>query len=158
MKSQSSETGAIVNPTQDVSAGDRAVAGLFGGWGSGSAMALFLVIAGLLRGEPAALTLSRFAITPGGQALAGTLTHLAVAGVYGLVFGLGWSAAPRYFSGNRGWLALLAGVGYGALLWLAARSLILPGSGSLLRDIPAGVFLAAHLIYGALLGWLVGRG
>ncbi len=134
------------------SPGDAAVSGLFGGLGGGALMAAFLVLAGLLAGQGVGDTLRHFASGENTSPVQGLLAHLAVSGVYGLVFGLGW----RYGKGKRfsrvpGWMG---GLAYGVLLWIIALAVILPGTDSPLRSVPPGVLAAAHILYGATLGAL----
>jgi hypothetical protein len=134
------------------SPGDAAVSGLFGGLGAGMLMAGFLALAGLLAGQGMGTFLGSFASGENVSPVQGLLTHLAVSGVYGVVFGLGW----RYAKGNRpsrvpGWMG---GLAYGILLWILALAVILPGTDSPLRLLPPGVLAAAHAVYGIALGAL----
>jgi hypothetical protein len=133
--------------------GDAAVDGLFGGVVAGIGMAGYLVIAGLAAREGPGLVLGRFAPDAEAAALTGGLMHLAVAGVYGMLFGLGWWLLKRW----RGVPAWLAGLAYGMALLLVAETLILPGAGSSLAQIPWVHFVLAHAVYGLILGFLVGR-
>ena len=71
---------------------DAAVSGLIGGLASGLAMLAFLVVAGLLISLPPLETLARFAPGEGDNPMTGGLAHLAVSGMYGLVYGLLWHA------------------------------------------------------------------
>jgi hypothetical protein len=138
--------------TKDSTIGDAAVDGLLGGLGAGIVMAIYLVTAGLGTGDMPAALLSRF--DPGNTAspLMGALMHLAVASVYGMVFGI----AYRFV--RHGLLPTwLVGLAYGLALLLLAEVVILPGANSPLRAIPVWSFGLAHIFYGATLGWLVGR-
>jgi hypothetical protein len=54
------------------------------------------------------------------------------------------------------WLVL--GAVYGLLLFGIANAVILPRTNSLLALAPVWALGAAHVLYGAVLGWLVGRG
>ena len=145
--------------TQDYpKAGDAAVNGLFGGLVAGVGMAIALVITGLVTGSSVPTTLARFDPSNSGEALTGAVAHLAVSGIYGLVFGLIWSAATRLMRVHPSFRqAILTGGGYGLLLWLAANFVLLPGTQSPLSDIAIWQFFSAHLVYGLLLGWRVVR-
>ena len=141
-------------PQKDVSPGDAAVSGLFGGLGAGFLMAVFLALVGLLSGRGLGTYLGYFAFGEPAAPLQGLLAHLAVSGVYGLLFGLGW----RWMRGKRlrhvpGWMG---GLVYGILLWVLALAVILPGTDSPLRLIPPGLLAAAHGIFGLALGFMVG--
>ncbi len=139
-------------------AGDAAVNGLFGGLVAGVGMAIALVTTGLVTGSSGASTLARFDPSNSSQALTGTLAHLAVSGTYGLIFGLIWSTATRLMRMHPSLRqTILAGGGYGLMLWLAAHFVLLPGTQSPLRELAIWQFLSAHLVYGLLLGWRVGR-
>lgn len=146
-------------PKDQLQAGDAAVKGLFNGFIAGIGMAVVLVAAGLISGVPAAKTLERFTPVSGGGPLTGVLAHLAVSGIYGLVFGLLWSTVLRWLRLDAGlWQGILTGVAYGLLLWLGAQYILLPTTGAAIGSLPAGQFLIAHLVYGLVLGWLFGRG
>lgn len=131
--------------------GDAAVDGLLGGLGAGLAMAVFLLAAELLGGIGAAVTLGRFAPSGNGNPVTGALSHLAVAAIYGAIFG-GLTLPIR----NRipQWLA---GIIYGLVLFAIARGALLPGAGSALMEISPIYFAIAHVLYGGVLGWIVGR-
>ena len=132
--------------------GDSAVDGLFAGLGAGIVMAIFFVAAGLMGGEGPALVLSRFDPSASASPLTGALIHLAVAGVYGMLFGV----AHRFI--RPGWLPpWLMGLLYGITLLMLAEAVVLPSAASLLRAVPFWSFGLAHLIYGVMLGILVGQ-
>ncbi len=140
-----------INPVRErsVSAGDAAVGGLLHGLAAGLAMAVFLAIAGLVQGQALASVLGVFAISGGPNVLAGLLGHLAVAGVYGLVWGVAW----RLVGSRLRAPAILAGLVYGLLLWgvsqLLARSI-----GTQLALLAPWALLGGHLIYGMVVGLL----
>jgi hypothetical protein len=50
-----------------------------------------------------------------------------------------------------------AGLAYGLVLLLVAEVIVLPATGSPLRDIPIVHFALAHVIYGVVLGLLIAR-
>jgi hypothetical protein len=140
---------------RDTTIGDAAVDGLSWGVLGGVLMAVYLEATGLLMGAGLGETLNRFNPQGGDPLLVALLLHLAVAGVYGILFGVL----------NR-WLALLrkdvlapltsaiAGTVYGMLLLLLARGVLLPGAGSALMEIPLIHFGVAHLIFGISVGLL----
>lgn len=146
-------------PNERLNSGDAAVKGLFNGFIAGLTMAIVLVVAGLTRGVPAASTLDLFTPVPGSGPLGGGLAHLAVSGIYGMLFGLIWSGASRLVWWKSGiWPAIFAGAIYGLLLWLGAQYILLPTTGAALGSLPPAQFLIAHLVYGLILGGLIGRG
>lgn len=139
------------NPTHPIPTnrplGDTAVDGLLGGLLAGAAMLALLLLLGLLRGAPAAQTLGRFAAGAGGAPLVGLLLHLAVSGIYGMLFAL----LARGVRAIRPFGRYLLGGAYGLLLFALARGVLLPAAGSALLAIPAPDLLLAHLAYGLVL-------
>jgi hypothetical protein len=139
-------------------AGDAAVDGLLAGAAAGVAMAACLVVIGLLAGEGPAVVLARF--DPSGaraaSPLIGAVMHLAVSAVYGLLFGLIYRLIGRGRLVGRAAGALM-GLVYGLALFLLAQGLAATPAGAALREIPTLHFAVAHLVYGLVLGWLVGR-
>ena len=130
--------------------GDAAVDGLLGGVVAGIAMVIYLVVVNLFAGEGVAV-LNRFdpnAASP----MVGVLLHLAVSGVYGAVFGIGWKYARRLDVPT--WLG---GIVFGVALFLLAEFVLLPTSQSPLTKIPFVHFGIGHVIYGLVIGWIVGR-
>jgi hypothetical protein len=134
---------------------DAALDGLFGGLAAGLAMAAYLVVWGLVTGSGPGTVLGMFDPRERGVALSGALTHLAVAAVYGIMFGLIWWVLQRGL--RLGVPAWLAGIVYGLLLLLVAKAVVLPSAGSALAEIPMLHFTVAHVIYGAALGFLSER-
>lgn len=132
--------------------GDAAVEGLIHGIVAGVVMAAYLVVTGLLAGDSPATVLGGFGLEGGTAPLAGLLGHLAVSGVYGIIWGLLWRLV-RGRSGVPGWLA---GIAYGLALFLASQ-VLLPAAGSSLLAVPAGHLAVAHVIYGLVLGLWSGR-
>jgi|WetSurMetagenome_2_1015567.scaffolds.fasta_scaffold09827_6 hypothetical protein len=137
-------------------AGDAAVDGLLAGAAAGIAMAVYLMVAGLLAGEGPASVLARFDPARQGAPLIGAVIHLAVSAVYGLLFGLIYRLVGRGRLSGRTAGALI-GLVYGLMLLLLAQGLTFIGAGTTLREIPVVQFAIAHLIYGLVLGWLVAR-
>jgi len=96
--------------------GDAAVSGLLAGIVAGVVMAAFLAGLGFATGESVADALSHFGTGEGTTPIAGLLTHLAVSGVYGIVWGY-LLRIVRSLLPAPGWLV---GVAYGLLLFLVA--------------------------------------
>ena len=136
--------------------GDVVVDGLLSGLLAGAGMGVFLVVVGLIGGVGPGQTLGLFAPAGSGEPLTGGLMHLAVAGLYGV--GL---ALILHFLTRRGvdWrrYGWLLGVVYGLVVWVVARFVLLPGLGIALADISPAQFVPAHLVYGAVLGYALGR-
>lgn len=130
--------------------GDAAVDGLLAGALAGALMAAYLVVVGLMQGEAMGAMLARFDPYAGVSPVVGLLTHLAVASVYGALFGLGWRVMARVWPQSLAWLA---GLAYGLILLGLAQALLLPASASALRVIPLVHFAIAHAWYGLALGF-----
>jgi hypothetical protein len=137
---------------RETTTGDAAVDGLLAGGLAGVVMAVYLTVAGLTWGDGVAATLGHF--DPGGTAspVVGVISHLAVSGVYGALFGIGWRVVARL------WQRLLAyawvgGLAFGLALWGLAAVFLLPGAASALRAISPLHFAIAHLVYGLTLGF-----
>lgn len=129
--------------------GDAAVDGLLAGIAAGIAMALYLVVVSLF-GEGVAV-LNRF--DPNGASpVVGTLMHLAVAGVYGAVFGIFFNWLRRF-----NLPAWLSGLAFGLVLFGVAVTIILPSSRSALAGIPMLHLGIAHAVYGLVIGIIVGQ-
>lgn len=135
--------------------GDAAVDGLLAGMAAGVVMGVALVLMELPDDVGQLQTLGRFD-PAGGSAVAGGLLHLAVSGIYGVIFAVGnrwltgWWARAR----NYEWAI---GTGFGLAIWLAAQFTFLPGLDSALAATPPHSFAVAHLVYGGMLGYLIGR-
>lgn len=140
---------------RDISTGDAAVDGLAGGVVGGVLMAVYLEAAGLVMGEGLGRMLSRFNPQEGDSLLVAFLLHLAVAGVYGILFGILYRVAVLLRKDLLAPLpsAVLGSV-YGILLLLMARGVLLPGAGSALMEIPVLHFGIAHLLFGISAGLL----
>ena len=136
--------------------GDTAVDGLLAGLVGGLAMGLFLGLADGLAGRSPLELLAYFDPAQTGSWLAGLLAHLAVSAIYGVGFGLLLGVVGRIRPSALRWLWLL-GLGYGLLLWLVALGLVVTAVGAPLAQIPAWQFALAHLIYGLVLGFWLGR-
>ena len=141
---------------QKRSIGDAVVDGLLSGLLAGAVMGVFLVVVGLLNGASLGQTLGRFDPAGGGSPVAGALMHLAVSGLYGV----GLALILRLLAGRRGqWRrhGWLLGLAYGLVVWFVAQFALLPGLGIALAEIPLAQFIPAHLLYGAMLGYVLGR-
>ena len=136
--------------------GDAAVDGLLAGGAAGIMMAAYLVAAGLVRSEALPSIFGSFDPGPARSPLTGALVHLAVAGVYGLLYGLGrylWNQSRR-LGRLPGWLT---GTAYGLLIWTVAQTVLLPGTRSPLQQLMPLVFLLGHVVYGLGVGTLFAR-
>jgi hypothetical protein len=143
---------------REISASDAAVDGLLSGVLAGLAMVAYLALAMVVSGGSPLATLAMFAPDPQSGPLVGLLAHLAVSGIYGVLFGVSYAALLRHPGYNPpAWLHAAIGGLYGLLLLLAAWTLILPATGSQLQQIPLLQLAVGHLLYGVLLGWLVYR-
>jgi len=143
------ESRSVIRETSSV--GDAAVDGLFGGLVAGVLMAIFLILAGLTLGAGPGVTMRHFDAAAGTSPLLGGVLHLAVSCVYGLTFGILYRLVAKRVPG---WLA---GLIYGTILFLAARTLLLPAADSILMEIPFWQFGVGHLIYGLVLGVITDR-
>jgi hypothetical protein len=140
---------------KETNIGDAAVDGLLAGSAAGILMALYLILVGLLTGPGISAVLSYFDPRPAASPLVGAVTHLAVASVYGALFGLGaWFTPRRWRSKTLGWIM---GLAYGLLLLLLAQAILLPNENSPLHQIPRPHFIIAHAIYGLALGLLINQ-
>ena len=134
---------------------DSALDGLFGGLAGGVIMAAYLVAWGLAAGRSPGAVLGMFDPSMRGVAPTGAVMHMAVAAVYGILFGLiWWVVRHRLRLRAPAWLV---GAAYGLALLLVARAAVLPAAGSPLAEIPALHFAIAHVMYGAALGYLSER-
>ncbi len=113
-------------------------------------MLLFLILASWLNSGTPGEVIGMFDPAGSASILAGAAAHLAVSGVYGLIFGLLWRLIYLRRVRVPGWLA---GVLYGGLIYAAAELLIIPGSGSALLQISPVVFGIGNLIFGFTLGF-----
>jgi uncharacterized membrane protein len=138
------------------SVGDAAVDGLLHGATASVAMALYLLAAGMIAGTGPVATLSAFDLGQGTSPLRGALIHLAMAAIYGMVFGLVNRFIVRRRSIGRGG-SVIIGFLYGLLLWLITQIAFTAGINVALSSLPIVHLAVAHVIYGAVLGWLTGR-
>ena len=136
--------------------GDAAVDGLLAGFGAGVVMGVYLAGVGLLWGEGPGAVLARFSLCGEAPAVQGALTHLAVAGVYGVTGGLLYHTWRRF-----PWLqslpAALCGLGYGLFLLAVAQGVFATGISVPLSQVPPLQMATAHALYGLSLGALLGR-
>ena len=109
--------------------GDTAVDGLLAGILAGLGMAVYLVLAGLLTGIAPAMMLGRFDPKQAGNWLTGSVVHLAMSGVSGIIFALLFWGLMRLRPSLARWGWLL-GLAYGLVLWALARGIMLPNVGS----------------------------
>lgn len=139
-------------PTQ---VSDAAVDGLLYGLAAGLLMAMYLLAAAWTAGLSPGQVLGGLAPSSSASPLSGALTHLAVSGVYGLLYGLALRTLSRKPPQGTG--AWAGGLIYGTVLWALARVVLLPASGSSLLDLPPAHVAIAHALYGLALGFLMGR-
>jgi uncharacterized membrane protein YagU involved in acid resistance len=130
---------------EQFSLGEAAVEGLLAGIAAGAVMLAYLLAFGVLSGESVAVILGYFSIQVPPNPFQGVLLHLAVSGIYGLLFGIVWRLLGRRLPA---WGTALL---YGLAIYLLARFVLLPESGSPLLDIPPLHFTLAHLVYGLVL-------
>ncbi|MBI4771188.1 MAG: hypothetical protein HY784_12450 [Chloroflexi bacterium] len=149
-------TGTKELTSRHTTMGDAAVDGLWGGAQAGALMVVVLLAAGVLGGDGPAAVLARFDPSEPGSPVVGILLHLAASGVYGVLFGIGWQALGARWRG-RPLVTLAAGIAFGLASLAVAEWIILPGTESALGQFPFAAFALGHLVYGAGLGWLVGR-
>lgn len=128
------------------SVSDMAVDGLLRGLAAGLAMLAVLIGATALAGMQPADVLASFGNGADARPFHGLLSHLAVSGAYGVLWGV---LAGLYLRGAQTPIWLW-GTLYGALLWGIAV-LILPDASALMQ-IPWPILLAVHLVYGGALG------
>jgi hypothetical protein len=150
----------VARPTS-LSIGLRsAIAGLGGGIAMAIVAALIAIsrqgdiwleakqIAAVVYG-PAAITRPALAAS---AVLLGTLIHLSVSALLGLLFGLlsHWMLKLTTDFG----LALLTGMIYGMLIWLLAYFVILPQIDSALLETYVPAYIVQHIVYGLVTGLL----
>jgi hypothetical protein len=132
------------------STGDTAVSGLFSGLQGGAGMAGVIVLFSLAAGQGLDY-LRDFSTSAPVQPLTGLAMHLAMSGIYGMVYALlqRWTGLARL-----GWLpGWLAGLVYALGLWAFAVLVLLPAANSLLLSLPWYVFFSGHIAYGWVLGF-----
>jgi hypothetical protein len=134
---------------------DLAVDGFIAGILSGMAMGVVLFLGEWILGGMAGEFLNLFSPFANYPLVSGGLVHLAVSSIYGLVFGLVVFLVYKILRGRLP-LAVL-GLVYGLVLFFLAQTAFVTGIGSALQAIPGWLFLLAHLMYGGLLGFLMGR-
>jgi hypothetical protein len=140
---------------QEQTTGDMAVDGLLAGVGAGIISAIYLVIIGLISGQTLAAILGPFDPTQGNM-LVGSLVHLAVSGVYGVLFAILylWLGRRWSWANNKAWLF---GLLYGLILLLVADSASRAGIDTAFSEMPIVNTALFHLIYGLALGLFLGR-
>lgn len=138
--------------------GDAAVEGLMYGVLAGAAMAVFVLVVELTAGKTPGVVLGYFDASHQASPFGGLFTHIAVSGIYGVVFGIVTMLLAR-MPGARVTLGmwLLLGAMYGVFIFGVATWIVLPRTVSALRELPIWVLAGAHLMYGVSLGWLVSR-
>lgn len=141
-----------------MSVGDAAVEGLLSGIGAGIVMGAFLLAVELPAGVSPLTVLGYFDAGTAASPMVGLFTHIAVSGIYGVIFGIGAMIAARLFGARIQtglWLAL--GLVYGLLIFGIAEGVILPSTHSPLQQVPLWAMGIAHGVYGIILAWLTTR-
>lgn len=146
-----------------VNVGDAAVEGLLNGILAGVVMAAWIVLIEMLSGIAPLAVLGYFdvgssTLNSSASPFVGLFTHVAISGIYGVVFGMVAMLVARMLGAqlNLGiWSAL--GILYGALVFGIAEWILLPRTNSPLREMPLWAFATAHFIYGIVLAWLSAR-
>jgi hypothetical protein len=103
------------------------------------------LMAGTLQGEAA---------LEGGAAtiLLGMMIHMGMSAVLGVIFALivgalGWAGL---------WTLIVAGIVYALIVWVVNQYAILPVVDKVMAErMPPMAFAVTHVVYGAVLGWLV---
>jgi len=146
-----------ISKTKTPSLGETAVEGLFGGLVAGLAMALVIIVIEAAVGVNPVTVLGYFDPNGDAQPVSGLLIHFAVAGVYGIGFGLliGVLGAIRPLPGRIGMFAL--GGAFGLLILGIAEWIVFPHSNAGLQSVPLEALTLAHLVYGAVLGGMMGH-
>lgn len=144
--------------TRTTSIGDAAVEGLMYGILAGIVMAVLVLVLELAGGNPPLTVLGYFDAGGSGSPFSGLFTHIAVSGIYGVVFSILALILARIFGARITmplWLVL--GVVYALVIFGIAEAVLLPRTSSPLREIPLWIFGIAHIVYGADLVWLLRR-
>lgn len=151
-------------PRSERGMGDTAVDGLLAGFMAGAGMAVYLVLVGLLMGRGLAEVFGLFDPEQAGNALTGVLAHLAVSGIYGVVFALVVMAVGKIRPLRQAQdkltvfdMSWLLGLVYGLVLFGLARGVLLTAVASPLLQVTAVHFAIAHVVYGVLLGYWLGK-
>jgi hypothetical protein len=139
----------IGRTTARVPVGDAVVNGLFAGLLAGAGMGAVIAAGSLAAGQGLGY-LGLFAAGGAVSPLQGLLMHLAVSGVYGMLYALLHRlVGPRRAAQIPGWLT---GLAYALLLWAFAVTILLPATQAQLLNMPWPVFLLGHITYGLILG------
>lgn len=127
---------------------DAIVSGLFKGLLGGAAMAVVIAGWSLLAGQGISY-LGNFSASAAVSPLQGLLMHLAMSGIYGMLYGLIHHLVGKRFQRLPGWLV---GLIYALALWAFAVAVLLPASHALILTLPWPVFFSGHVAYGLVLG------
>lgn len=143
---------------RESSVGDTAVEGLLNGILAGIVMAVVIVGIESIAGVFPLEVLGYFAVSTDASPLLGLFTHVAVSGIYGVLFGIA-TMFVAHRMGNRNNLGIWLGMGalYGLFILAVAEGVVLPRTASPLGEIPFWAFALAHLLYGLVLAWLTRR-
>lgn len=119
---------------------------------AGLAGGVVVVMGGLASGERAFEVFAHFDTPQRMSAFVGAALYLGVSGLFGILFGIArgaWSRLPA-----PTWLV---GLGYGIVLLGFDLLVVARGAEATLSAIPSWSLAASHLVFGAMLGWLIGR-
>lgn len=132
--------------------------GIQAGLVGGAAIALFLIVVAVSSGGTvwsvlkgaAAPFLGAQAATPEfalGPVLLGSVLHFAISAAWGAAFGV------LAYGLSRG-ATVVAGLGWGLVVWLVMYYVVLPlaGLGAMVAQTPAVMAILAHLVFGLALG------
>jgi len=135
------------------------VDGLIAGLEAGLLMVVFLILLEWISsGNGPGLTLARFDPGDNPVPLTGLLVHLAVSGVYGLLFGfIGWLFNSRKSMILGGWIPLISGGLYGTAIFLLPWLTFSPNIGQNFLGFSPLIFWLAHVLYGSSLAFLLAR-
>ena len=154
IKSNMAKTDSLTQ--ENYAIGDAAVDGLLNGVIAGVVMGLYMLLVFLANNVPIGEILSYFSNTTTSPII-GALIHLAISGIYGVLFGLVYSQLTNHWQMLSSlWIAVTSGLAYGAILWLVASFIVFRGS-LMAVGIPGEHLLIAHLFFGLLLGLLTKR-
>lgn len=126
---------------RDYTAGDAAVEGLINGILAGIVMAVVVVGIETLAGASPLAALAYFAVSNDASPFLGLFTHIAVSGIYGVIFGVTTMMIAKQLGTRRNlglWLVL--GAVYGCSFWASPKALSCPAPPR-----PCAIYLSGHL-------------
>lgn len=142
-------------PTATKTTSAAIIDGLLAGVLSGAGMGVLILAIEWTLGHNPLEVLGWFAPSSDRSPVVGGLAHLAVSGIYGMLFG--WLAHLTHSRRGSRFPTWLLGLLFGLAIFLFAELVRLPGSLAALENIPIWLFGLAHGVFGVLLGWLFER-